>query len=102
MKRLILIALLLPSIAFAMTSEYVINTISQYTGTKSATATVDYTTPILITTPSSGVSFKINGAGIAVPISANIAYKYQPGGSVSSLVFSQSSSASPFSVFVIK
>ena len=102
MKTLIVLSLLAATTAYAMTSEFVVNSITSYSGTQTATAIVDYTTPVIIQTASSGVSWKINGTGTALPLVANIQHKYQPGGSVSSIVFSQTSSASPFTVYVVK
>ena len=103
MKKLILIAVLLTaSVGYSLTSEFILNSVTSYSGTKTATATVDYTTPILIQTATSGVSMKINGAGTALPIVANTQYKFQPGGAVTSLVFSQTSSATPMVVNIVK
>lgn len=108
--RLIFFALLLPSLAFAMTSEFVLNSVTAVpavtwvggAGVQRGTATVDYTTPVLIQTAATGITMKVNGTGTGVPIVASVPHKFQPGGSVTSLVFYQTSSAGGFTVYVVK
>lgn len=86
----------------AMTSEFVVNSVTAVSGTKAAqTATVTNTTPLMIQTSASGCTYQINAAGTTFPITANTPHKIQPGGSVTSLAFSCASSAG-WSVYVAK
>jgi len=109
MKKMFIIMWLLATIssAYALTSEFVVNSATQYPGTcgqgVKITVPVTATSPVLIQTPSTGCTMSVNSYSATnnLPIPANTAYKFQTPSGVKNLVFNCSSSAMNY-IYVVK
>lgn len=110
MRNSILLAMvfcLCGAVSFAaMTSEFVVNSITKYGITKTATVAVDATTPVMYQMDAAGGFVYLNTvvAGKGFPVIANTKYTLQPASGTTALVFTctSTSAASGAGVYVAK